>query len=235
MTNKRDYFGEIISKKSRLHKSKRWDLAISNLREMKECIGILEIVIGDSDYLEKKHDIFLIRRLTNLDPFFPIKCVACIEGYFRLVYAHLIDFGDPFRNNAKQFSEIKFSTETVLSLDVGDVSIGDFISHLLPINNFENVNSVMSTLIGEDFKNKLKEMFLKQPHMKPFIGTIEDVFNDIVKIISEMFKLRHIYCHELGVPEKVITSPNGFVEATGKFIHLSELVVEKLTSSITGD
>lgn len=235
MTKKRDYFDEIISKKSRLHKSKRWDLAISNLRELKECIKILEIVIDDADYLEEKHGIFLIRKLTNLDPFFPIKCVACIEGYFRLVYAHLIDFGNPFRNNAKQFSEIKFSIETVLSLDVADVSIGDFISHLLPINNFENVNSVMSTLIGEDFKNKLKVMFLKQPHMKPFFGTIEDIFNDIIKVISEMFKLRHIYCHELGVPDKVISNPNGFVEATAKFIHLSELVVEKLTTANLGN
>ena len=34
MANKRDYLGEIISKKSRLHKSKRWDLAVSNLREI---------------------------------------------------------------------------------------------------------------------------------------------------------------------------------------------------------
>lgn len=234
MAKKRDYFEEIISKKSRLHKSKRWDLAISSLRELKECAKILEIVINDADYLEEKHGIFLIRQLTNLDPFFPIKCVACIEGYFRLVYAHLIDFGNPFRNNAKQFSEIKFSTEIVLSLDVGDVSIGDFISHLLPIKNFGSVNFVMSTLIGENFKDKLKAMFLKQTHMKPFLGTIEDVFNDIIRIISEMFKLRHIYCHELGTPDKVISTPNGFVESTAKFIHLSELVIEELTSANLG-
>jgi len=195
---------------------------------MRECIKILKAFLDDSEFLEKKYDIFLIRQLTNLDPFFPIKCVACIEGYFRLVYANLIDFGDPYRNNAKQFSDIKFSTEIVLSLDGGNVSVGDFISHLLPINNFENLNSIMSTLIGEDFKCKIKEIFLAQPQMKPLFGTTEDIFENIVKRISEMFKLRHIYCHELGVPEKVIATPVGFVEATGKFIHLSELLVEKL-------
>lgn len=42
---------------------------------------------------------------------------------------------------------------------MGDVSVGDFISHLLPIKSFESVNSVMTTLIGEDFKDKLRVCF----------------------------------------------------------------------------
>lgn len=235
VAKKRDYIEEIISKKSRIHKSKKWDLVISHLRAMRECIKILEIVGEEADYLEEKHNLFTVRQIDYLDSFFPIKCVACVEGYFRLVYAHLIDFGNPFRNNAKHFSEIKFSIETVLSLDMGDVSAGDFISHLLPINRFESVNSVMSTLIGGDFKDKLKVLFLKKPHMIPFFGTKEDIFNDTIKIISEMFKLRHVYCHELGSPNKAITTPNGFVESTTKFLHLTELVVEELTEKTIGN
>lgn len=71
--------------------------------------------------------------------------------------------------------------------------------------------------------------------MIPFFGTKEDIFNDIIKIISEMFKLRHVYCHELGSPKKVITTPNEFVESTTKFLHLTELVVEELTEKTIGN
>ena len=231
MSKKREYLSEILSKKSRLHKSNRWKLVATNISELKICAKILEIIIDDSEYLEKRHGIFSSEQLRGLDPFFPIKCVACVEGYFRLVCAHLIDFGDPFRNNAKQFSDIKFSTETVLSLDVGNVSAGDFISHLLPMNSFEHINSIMTTLVGDDFKGRLKEKYIKLRRLKPFFGTDEEHFNEEIKIVSEMFKLRHIYCHELGSPEKVITTPDRFVDAVLIFLHLSELTVEELTNN----
>jgi hypothetical protein len=234
MAKKRDYLEEIISKKSRIHKSKRWDLVISHFRAMQKCIEILDIVAEEEDYLEEKHSPFIIFQIDYLDSFFPIKCVACVEGYFRLIYAHLIDFGDPFRNNAKKFSEIKISIDTVLSLDIVGVSAGDFISHLLPIKSFETIDSVMSTLIGEDFKDKLKAMYFKTPHMLDLFGKDEDVFSNIIKVISEMFKLRHIYCHELGSPTNIIASPYGFVESTTKFLHLTELIIEELTEKKIG-
>jgi len=226
---KRNYIEEILSIKSRIHKSKRWDLVLSHMRAMSECTRIIEIVNNEADYLEKKHDIFLVRKIDYIDQFFPIKCVACIEGYFRLVIADLIDFGNPFRENAKQFSEVKFSIETVLSLQMGKVSVGDFISHLLPINNFDSLCSIMSTLIGTDFKEELKTMYLKKPHRKPFFGTEEDIFNDIIKVVAEMFKYRHVYCHELGDLGQVIATGGGFVESTAKFLHLTESIVEKST------
>ena len=231
---KREYLDEIISIKSRIHISERWDLVKSHLRSMQECIEILKIVDEESEYIGEKHNIFMVSKINYLDSFFPIKCVACIEGYFRLVYAHLVDFGDPFRNNAKEFSEIKFSIKTVLSLGVGNVSIGDFIAHLLPIKNFASINSVMSTLINGDFKEKLKAMYLKKPHMKPLLSTEDDVFNNIIRVVTEMFKLRHVYCHELGSPTKTIANPYGFVRSTTNFLHLTELIVEELTEKTIG-
>ena len=196
---------------------------------MSECTNIIEIVNNEADYLEKKHNIFLVSKIDYVDQFFPIKCVACIEGYFRLLIADLIDFGNPFRENAKQFSDVKFSIETVLSLQMGKVSVGDFISHLLPIKSFDSICSIMSTLIGTDFKEKLKAMYLKKSHLKPFFGTKEDIFNDIIKVVAEMFKHRHVYCHELGNPGEVIATSSGFVESTTTFLHLTESIVEEIT------
>ena len=159
---KRNYIEEILSVKSRIHKSKRWDLVLFHMRAMSECTNIIEIVYNEANYLEKKHNIFLVRNIDYVDQFFPIKCVACIEGYLRLVIADLLDFGNPFRENAKQFSDVKFSIETVLSLQMGKVSVGDFISHLLPIKSFDSICSIMSTLIGTDFKEELKAMYLRR-------------------------------------------------------------------------
>jgi len=227
--SKRDYIAEILSIKSRIHKSERWDLVLRHMRAMSECTDIIEVVSHEADYLEEKHNIFMTSHIQYMDQFFPIKCVACIEGYFRLLIADLVDFGDPFRENAKSFSEIKFSIESVLSLQKGKVSVGDFISHLLSMNSFANICSIMSILIGKDFKGQLKDMYFKKPHIKPLITTDEDVFNSIIKVVSEMFKHRHIYCHELGDPGEVIASSSGFVESTAKFLHLTESIAEEIT------
>ena len=228
---KRNYIEEILSIKSRIHKSRRWDLVLFHMRAMSECTEIIESVKNESEYLEKTQNIFLVSKIDYVDQFFPIKCVACIEGYFRLVIADLIDFGNPFRENAKQFSEVKFSIETVLALQIGKVSVGDFISHLLSINSFDSVCSIMSTIVGTDFKEELKAMYLKKPHLKPFFGTEEDIFNGIIKVVAEMFKYRHVYCHELGDPGQVITTGGGFVEATTKFLHLTESIIEEITEN----
>jgi hypothetical protein len=223
----RAYLEEILSIKSRIHKSKRWDLVLFHMRAMSECSEIIEIVNNEEDYLEKKHSTISVRRINYIDQFFPIKCVACIEGYFRLLIADLIDFGSPFRDNAKNFSDVKFSIDTVLSLQMGKVSVGDFISHLLPIKSFANVCSIMTTLIGKDFKEELKTIYLNQPNIKPLFGTQEDIFNGIIKGVSAMFKYRHIYCHELGDIEQAITG-SGFVQSTAKFLYLTELIAEEI-------
>jgi hypothetical protein len=229
--SKRDYVEEILSIKSRIHKSKRWELVLSHMRAMNECTTIMEIVHNEADYLEEKHNIFSVCHIDYMDQFFPIKCVTCIEGYFRLLIADLIDYGSPFRENAKNISDIKFSIDTVLSLQTGKVSAGDLISHILPISSFADVCSIMSSLVGKDFKSELKAMYMKVPGLKPLFGTQEDVFNGIIKVVSEMFKYRHVYCHELGDIGQVITG-HGFVQAAAKFLHLTELMAEEMKKKV---
>ena len=114
--------------------------------------------------------------------------------------------------------------------DRSDRSVGDFIAHMLPIKSFEQICSIMSILIGADFKNEIKTIYLTLPVFKPLFGTIEDFFNEIIKQVVEMFNYRHIYCHELGIPDKVRYTSSGCVESTIKFLHLTEIFVEQITS-----
>lgn len=228
---KRNYINEILSIKSRIHKSKRWDIVLFHMRMMSKCVEIIDIVNCEAeDYLKENYNIFDVSNISYVNQFFPIKCVTCIEGYFRLVIANLIDLGNPFRENAKRFSDVNFSIETVLSLQIEDVSVGDFIAHMLPIKSFEQICSIMSILIGADFKNEIKTIYLTLPVFKPLFGTIEDFFNEIIKQVVEMFNYRHIYCHELGIPDKVRYTSSGCVESTIKFLHLTEIFVEQITS-----
>ncbi len=127
---KRNYIEEILSIKSRTHESKRWDLVLHHMRAMGECSHIIDIIYDEEDYLNEKYNLFSVRGLNYIDQFYPIKCVACIEGYFKLLIANLIDFGNPFRDNARNFKDVKFSIDIVLSLQTSEITVGEFISHL---------------------------------------------------------------------------------------------------------
>lgn len=141
-----------------------------------------------------------------LDPEFlryvPIGTVACIEGFFRSVVKECIDAGGQFANNARQLSEIR---DLRTDLDILDavhgrrISIGEIFAHLVSINRVEQIDSIMSTIIGTGFLELLKSVHsrwdveVKGEPEKPII-----VDPDVVlKHVEEMFRLRHIYTHEL--------------------------------------
>lgn len=91
----------------------------------------------------------------ELSRYFPIALVSCIEGYFRLVFADLINHGAPYKDNAAKF-EIKFTIDTAVSLERHSVTLGEFVAHLLPLNNLDDIESNMTTLIGESFLKLFK-------------------------------------------------------------------------------
>ncbi len=137
----------------------------------------------------------------ELVKYIPIATVACFEAFFRSVYKELIDFGKPFSDNAIKFNQsknVKFDFEIINAIQTKTVTVGEFISHILPCNNFEDINTNLSTIANIDFTEQIKKFKRESifdhvnDNSKRFIENSDQIISDI----KRTFELRHIFCHE---------------------------------------
>jgi len=133
--------------------------------------------------------------------YIPIATVACFEAFFRSVYKELVDFGKPFSDNVVKFNQsqnVKFDFDIVNAIQTKTVTVGEFISHILPCNNFDDINKNLSLLCGLDFLDEIKKFkrdsIFEQvnDNSKQFIDNADQIITDI----KRTFELRHIFCHE---------------------------------------
>lgn len=141
-----------------------------------------------------------------IDPEFlryvPIGTVACIEGFFRSAVKECIDADGQFSNNARHLSQVRDLRADFDMLDAVHgrrISIGELFAHLVSFNRLSQIDAIMSTIIGTSFLELLTSVHsrwdveVKGETQKPII-TEPGV---VLKHVDEMFRLRHIYAHEL--------------------------------------
>ena len=108
----------------------------------------------------------ILINITNFDvyeeeilKYIPISTVSCIEAFFRTVYAELIHHGKPFTDNMEKLNELKntkLDFEILKAIQYKAFTLGEFISHVLPLNNLNDINRVLSILMNIDFLDSLK-------------------------------------------------------------------------------
>lgn len=132
--------------------------------------------------------------------YFPIALVACIESYFRMAIKQLIDIGDPYLTNAKEyFQKSNLSFEILYALHGKTITIGDLVSHSISINNLSQIMSFMEKILDENFKEALSavkdrwEVEVEKQPEKPILSDAHETF----KFVTRTFELRHIFCHEV--------------------------------------
>lgn len=199
---------------------------------------ILSIQSRNRDY---SHHLMLILRLENLErlfkyrneydeellKYFPIGLIACFEGYTRTVIKQLIDFGNPFFENIFKLKSIQLDFEIIKAIHQKTITFGDFISHLLPINNLSDINSHLSILTGKDFLQELKNVYDRfevEVLNKEKVPILKDA-NAVYEGVTKTFELRHIFAHEIADeysinPETIqicFSSIKTFIKATSEF------------------
>lgn len=189
MTGKINYIDEILARKKRLLGRK------SRIDQFERRVHPLVRGFRSLKTLNPKHVSFRDEWLK----YGAIGYVACIEGCFRLLFADLINHGPPFSENITGFKDIKVGVEAVVAIHSEKVTLGEFISHLLPVNNVSDINGNMSIVLGIDFLKHLKKQPVSKYNPKPF----EDVFPDSIGMVERLFQIRHLYCHELATRERV--------------------------------
>lgn len=257
--SRRNYVSEILSKKQRtVPTSRRWDLVSNRINDMSVIPHVIRLIENLQQFslstIEELEGYEWIRRDSGkvidssgitweIARYIPIGLVGCIEGYFRKVYVDLIDHGSPYKENAAKLTDIKFSLETAISLEIHSISIGEFIAHLITTNNLEDINKNISTLIGDDFLEQLKtarksaiphsyELPLTENNIYCVEPDYDDLNSDMIMSIKRMFELRHMFCHEIDptMSSKDYSSILGYPETAIEFLWISEFVIDKLLS-----
>ena len=176
---KRDPIAEILEKRSRLRKkTRRWILFYEQVKPLHDAI---ELLGKDSDSAAS----------IALSRYTPVALVAALESYVRTIIKELVNHGRPFKQNAQGLTEIRLDLPTVLRIQGARISMGEFLSHLLPLSSMDDINRHLSTLIGTDFYVGAKKVvFLDDGE------TLEQTDPKAWAELAEVFRLRHIVCHE---------------------------------------
>lgn len=254
MTKKRDVIDEILSKKSRLPfaKNERWDLVSNRLARIRESIHLLDMLESTTNQeIEEAEGLFeelievtnaqidssnILSLTYEISRYIPIGLVSCLEGYFRVVYANLLDFGSPYRErvNKLDINKSAFTLDTIFSLEQSRVSAGEFAAHILKTSSLDDINNIMEVLTGENFLEQFKREFSNsqknQIQMSLFPMDDEDLANQVIIDIKRLFELRHMYAHEIDPPieNKDFSSIWRGADATFKFIWNTERILERL-------
>lgn len=144
----------------------------------------------------------------------PVKLVACFQEYFRNIYKDFID--DPkYRKNVAKldiFKDITYDAEVLAAFQDEDITLGEYISYLIPCSKFEDINKSISTLAEINFSKLLHEQACDCGVM--------------LNYIQDIFSYRHIVCHE--VPHLHTINKEmmeKWIDAASAFVTLADIVV----------
>lgn len=161
--------------------------------------------------------------------YIPVSLVACIESFFRFLFAKTID-ADPFyKDNAAKF-DIRYNLKTAIEMEAHKLTIGEFISHLLRVNNMDDIGSNMTQILGEDFFKQFKiwrKKFVTQSELFPRSDSENE--SHFFSNLNNLFKLRHCICHEVYTPVTTddIRTLVSFTPHVREFLTVTERYVEE--------
>lgn len=188
MSKKRDIISEIEFKKRRSKNSTK-DGYISRLGDIS---NFIDSFINSESY-----------SLNEVLRYIPLASIATTETYFRHVYQGLIDKGEPYFSNAvKYFKEqgnIKFDLEFLVPLRGKQVTMGEIFSHLLQLNNLNDINSTLTRILGVDFFKFIRDFRYVDSEVKEFSKQFKLSFGVYIESVNRLFELRHILAHEFAL------------------------------------
>ena len=214
---KRNYVEEILQKKKRNHKrGGRKDIFLRRVHPLVK--GFSEVRALDKSVSWRNEWL----------KYSAIGYVACVEGYIRLLIADVINQGQPYLDRVSNFKEIKFTAEIIVAFQKNEITLGDYISHLLPINNLSDINSHLSILLDADYIKFYKQ----QPLSDGDSRLIGDVFENELGELERLFKLRHMHAHELATKERF---PVGKIEelvgAAAVFVIFTDEIFDRILAN----
>lgn len=222
MARKRNYVDEVISRKKRLLKrTKRWKQVEDRIHLLIKSYDVIRHLDGDRKI---KSELF---RYT------PIGSLACLEGWFRIAVADLIDGNSGYRRNAEAFRELKYEVRDILAVQGKYLTGGELVAHMLPMNMLSDVSGALTVIIGEDFDEQFKRVRIN-PEAAPNPVTFGAEAGSIFQDVEKTFELRHIFSHELATSVRVsVQQYENCVYSVFMYLVAAERVVQDLLGEKT--
>lgn len=120
----------------------------------------------------------------------PVKIVACFEQFFRAEYQEILVNPKVKKNlkNVDLFKDIKYDFDVIEAFEENDISLSDYLSLLIPCSKLADIDKAISKLLGIYFLSEFRK---------------KENGNAILESVSEIFRLRHIYCHEVPLKKNI--------------------------------
>lgn len=145
----------------------------------------------------------------------PVKIVACFEEYFRKKYKEIIDNAEYRKrlNEVEALKNLNFNFNVLGAFQDNEISLGDYLSYLIPCSKLEDINGTLSKLFGFSFIEKIKRQ--------------KDTDSKLFESINEIFRLRHIFCHEVQQTEKIsFEKAISLIHDACAFLNVADSIIE---------
>jgi len=143
----------------------------------------------------------------------PVKIVACFEQLFRDEYQEILVNLKVKKNlkNIDLFKDTKFNFDVIGAFEENTISLSDYLSLLIPCSKLADIDTAISKLLGINFLTEFRK---------------KENGNIILESIDEVFRLRHIYCHEVPLKKSIdVDSARKLISHAIEFIDDSDDII----------
>lgn len=155
---------------------------------------------------------------------FIINCVTALENFLKDTIFGLTEIGNLSAREILKEEKISLYDAYKLFVD-RKVSLGELIVVRFSLNNLEQIDYLMSTLIGSKFLDEVGEFEVKDEDNN-LKFTLNNRFPEWRNRLSELFRLRHLYVHQVSFKDrlgleriqKILETLSVFVEATEQYL-----------------
>lgn len=201
MARDRDFIAEIVEIRSR-HPDTSNRLAVF-VQRMDDLRLLAKEWLADSWHgIDEKCRLEALR-------YIPIAVVASMQGWLRFAVRDLVDAGEPFSTNSKRL-KFDFDHDLVMALAAQKLTAGEIISHFVSCNRIEDILGTLDKVSGVKFPPLMQSVNLGSEKEPKLVG---DVYEEIAPIVTDTFRLRHIFAHEMAPHEKI--APETIVRRVG--------------------
>jgi len=148
----------------------------------------------------------------------PVGLVACMEAYFKGVIKDLVDSDSPFLECAAKLN-VEIDLSKLVEVHKKTFTFGELVGYSLLINKRDDIDDFMTKMLGFKFMNKLRRVAWSSG--VPGEHIISDP-NKVFADVDEVFRLRHIVCHEFGNVDISIEDARRYVENVLAFLQAAQ-------------
>jgi len=155
---------------------------------------------------------------------FIINCVTALENFLKDTIFGLTEIGNLSAREILKEEKISLYDAYKLFVDK-KVSLGELIVVRFSLNNLEQIDYLMSKLIGRKFLDEVGKFEVKDEDNN-LKFTLNNRFPEWRNRLSELFRLRHLYVHQVSFKDrlgleriqKILETLSVFVEATEQYL-----------------